>query len=88
MAASVPGQPVRLPRYVIEPLPAHGGVNLYRITAIGFGTRAGTRVVLQAVYHKPAAGPPSGRGPAPPPAGRIGWREVANWPELHAAAMH
>jgi type IV pilus assembly protein PilX len=76
--------PARLPAYLIEKLepaaagpPAH---HLYRITAIGFGTRPAIRVVLQAVYRKPAA-------PAAAPAGRIGWREIANWPELHARAI-
>jgi type IV pilus assembly protein PilX len=71
--------PARLPAYVIERLAPAGG--LYRITAIGFGTRAPVQVVLQALYHKPDA------ADAPPPAlpaGRIGWREVVNWPELHA----
>jgi type IV pilus assembly protein PilX len=86
IATSAPGQPFRLPRYVIEPLPSHGALALYRITAIGFGARAGTRVVLQAVYHKASATPPLHHGPAPPPAGRISWRDIANWPELHAAA--
>ncbi|WP_296943774.1 pilus assembly protein [uncultured Massilia sp.] len=140
--------PARLPRYLIEKLEpagadaAHG--SFYRITAIGFGMRASTWVVLQALYRKPRpappdghagehagegagaggpgqdasgggdAGPPAGQGPAqepeqspaqapaqappaapdhqpadPPrtlPAGRIGWREIANWPELHARA--
>jgi type IV pilus assembly protein PilX len=66
--------PARRPGYLIEKLgPAPG---LYRITAIGFGTRASTLVVLQALYRK--------QGPAPP--GRIGWREVVNWSELHARA--
>jgi len=36
--------------------------------------------------------PPSGAVPPPLPAAvpeqRIGWREVANWPALHAAAIH
>jgi type IV pilus assembly protein PilX len=35
---------------------------------------------------------PAGAGPPAPPAAlpeqRIGWREVANWPALHAAAIH
>lgn len=38
------------------------------------------------------AGPPSGNpAPAPAPvqlpAGRIGWREIVNWPQLHAQAI-
>ncbi|MFK3738702.1 pilus assembly protein [Massilia sp. TN1-12] len=131
--------PARLPGYLIEKLepegagPAHG--SFYRITAIGFGMRASTQVVLQTLYRKPAAdagahpeadpaadgqgarpqdeeqgegqdeapdeaqdeerdaeqeaGTPSGPDPpAPPPlpTGRIGWREIANWPALHARA--
>jgi type IV pilus assembly protein PilX len=115
--------PARLPAYLIEKLepagagpPAH---HLYRITAIGFGTRPAIRVVLQAVYRKPAApaaapaGSAGSAGPGDPPApggagaagaagaaagtappagaaapvGRIGWREIANWPELHARAI-
>ncbi len=71
------------PRYLVEliPLnPAYG--RFYRITALGFGQRAGTRVVLQSFYRAaPATGPPTTLS-----AGRIGWREVANWPALHAAA--
>lgn len=132
--------PVRLPGYLIERLtPAGVGPpagTVYRITAMGFGTRETVQVVLQALYRKlpPAAasggsgtgagtgtgtdsgpgpgsasgtgtetGPTQGAGangggtssgnppgPAPaaePPAGRIGWREVANWPALHAQAI-
>jgi type IV pilus assembly protein PilX len=110
--------PARLPAYLVEKLepvaagpPSH---HLYRITAIGFGPHAATRVVLQAVYRKPAAGgagpsaapaapaasaasaaaaalaappaPAESAGPGPP-AGRISWREIANWPELHAQAI-
>jgi type IV pilus assembly protein PilX len=53
--------PARLPRYVIELMPytrvgedaaRGGGGNFYRITAIGFGARAGTSVVLQSFYRK------------------------------------
>jgi type IV pilus assembly protein PilX len=115
--------PARLPGYLVEKLelagagPEQGSV--YRITAIGFGTRASTQVILQSLYRTavPAApggagageqeeededagdGPEpqdgAGAGPDPPrpaaapplPAGRIGWREIANWPELHARAQ-
>ena len=79
------GGVTRQPRYLIELMPfgvAHG--RFYRITALGFGPRSATRVVLQSLYRTPPA------GPGPPlawPAGRIGWREVANWPALHAAAI-
>lgn len=84
MAAGRGLLPARRPAYLIERLdPAAAGV--YRITAIGFGTRDSVQVVLQALYrkHKPAA------AAAPPgalPAGRLGWREIVNWPELHARA--
>ena len=81
--------PARLPGYLIEKLAPAGPAppqNLYRITAIGFGTRATTRVVLQAIVRTPAtAAAPSGAGP---PAGRISWREIPNWPELHARAVN
>ncbi len=54
--------PLRLPRYIIELMPyARAGEdasrrsgNFYRITAIGFGTRAHTVVVLQTFYRKAA----------------------------------
>jgi type IV pilus assembly protein PilX len=78
----------RLPGYLIERIvppgasPAMG--QFYRITAIGFGSHATTRAVLQSVYRLPPPGP--GPPPAGLPAGRIGWREIANWPQLHAEA--
>jgi Tfp pilus assembly protein PilX len=94
--------PARAPRYVVEllPGPATGaspdpgsapglgaspspGPNpgpgpTFRITAIGFGASASTRVVLQGYYQRAGSGAP---------ARRLGWREIANWPELHAAAQ-
>lgn len=89
----------RAPRYLIEliPLdPAYG--RFYRITALGFGQLASTRVVLQSFYRvAPAAGAGPPIAPAPPtgaapvinlPDHRLGWREVANWPALHAAAIY
>lgn len=115
--------PVRLPGYLIEKLAPAGADptqgSFYRITAIGFGTRASTQAILQSLYRTPAAETPGaagadeegedasededddeddepGAGPDPPrtaatppplPAGRIGWREIANWPELHARAQ-
>jgi Tfp pilus assembly protein PilX len=85
--------PTRLPRYIIERVALAGAAasdgTFYRVTAIGFGSRDTTRVVLQSYYRRPLAGAPA---PAPPaalpiaPAGRISWREIANWPELHLAA--
>lgn len=55
--------PARVPRYIIEPLvlmrPGESASKrppeLFRITAIGFGARAGTQVVLQSFYVKPNA---------------------------------
>jgi type IV pilus assembly protein PilX len=162
--------PARLPAYVIERVAPAGAAaeqgTFYRITAIGFGTRTATRVVLQSLYRLPPPEPAAdgggsgagngggnengvdngnnngdqhgngndnaggggggGRGagdggdgngsgngngnganngsgsgsgtdngnpaPAQPqrrqfPAGRIGWREIANWTELHARAQ-
>jgi Tfp pilus assembly protein PilX len=80
--------PVRAPRYIIELIPMAGAPpgsgSLYRITAIGFGAREGTQVVLQSFYRKAAS-----TGPAIAlPRGRIAWREVANWSELHEAAAN
>jgi type IV pilus assembly protein PilX len=116
-----------LPAYVIERIMPAGAAaqmgSFYRVTAIGFGTRTSTRVVLQSLVRLPppaggaggdhghgndgdegqgdgnddAHGRNSGNGsgdrpPARPqerrlPAGRIGWREIANWDELHAHAV-
>ena len=60
--------PARPPRYIIElmPFPRAGEdageavANFYRITAMGFGARDATRVVLQSFYRKsdPAEAPP------------------------------
>jgi type IV pilus assembly protein PilX len=69
--------PAAAPRYVIELLP--GPKPLFRITALGVGADPATMVVLQSYYRRAAAGFP-GR--------RLGWREIANWPELHRAASH
>ena len=77
--------PARRPAYLIERLGPESG--LYRITAIGFGARASTLVVLQALYRKPDPAAPPTQPPPTLPIGRIGWREVVNWPELHARAQ-
>lgn len=89
--------PARLPRYIIELIPLAGAAPadgaVYRITAIGFGSRETTRVVLQSYYRKPASASaaqqatPATPPPAQIPAGRISWREIANWPELHQATL-
>lgn len=93
--------PARLPGYLIEKLASAGGAppqTLFRITAIGFGTRATTQVVLQAIVRRPAATVPPAAPTDPPapgtpagagsPTGRISWRDIPNWPELHARAHH
>jgi len=92
--------PARPPAYLIEKIvPPGAGEPLgsfYRITAVGFGSRGTTQTVLQSVYRKPkpvspgGTVPPAGNAaPAPVqlPAGRISWREIANWPQLHAQAI-
>ena len=84
--------PARAPAYLIEKIAPPTATapmgSFYLITAIGFGSRATTRVVLQSVYRKPQPPPAGGTAPAVDlPAGRIGWREVGNWPQLHAKAV-
>jgi type IV pilus assembly protein PilX len=109
--------PARLPAYVIEriapPRATAALGSFYRVTAIGFGTRASTQVVLQSLVRLPlpradGAGQDHGHGNERDeghdngnedahgrgggddlrlPAGRIGWREIANWDELHARAQ-
>ena len=64
MATGAGTLPALPPRYIIELMPfARAGedasqpsVNFYRITAVGFGSRSTTRVVLQSVYRKSTAG--------------------------------
>ena len=75
-------EPFRRPRYLAERLPRPGGGFFYRITVIGFGSRSDTEVVLQSIYRRAADAPPGASGPS----GRLSWREIANWRELHAAA--
>lgn len=90
--------PFKRPRYIIElvvPDAVDGAApvsgHLYRVTAIGFGSRPTSEVVLQSFYRKPestgsekAAG--FGADELPIPAKRMSWREVANWRELRDAA--
>ncbi|AKU21859.1 hypothetical protein [Massilia sp. NR 4-1] len=76
--------PFARPRYVIErlpySLPGEGAStpphHYYRVTAIGFGPRPSAEVVLQATLADKAEAP----------AGRLSWREISNWRELHEAA--
>ena len=71
--------PFRRPRYFAERLARPGGGFYYRVTVIGFGNRPGTETVLQSTYRRAVDAPPG-------PSGRLSWREIANWRELHAAA--
>lgn len=80
--------PAKQPRYIIELVPfgmndvhtAEGEVvNLYRVTSIGFGVRESTQVVLQTFYRKVGNGGHSNRMPN----GRLSWREISNWKEMH-----
>lgn len=80
----------RLPRYIIELMSyakageaeLKGGVTyFYRITALGFGLRETTQVMLQTYYGKVG----TGTAEAPVPGGRFDWREIPNWRELHDA---
>lgn len=82
--------PARQPRYVIELIPdgmsdvyaTEGSAgNLYRVTSIGFGVRESTQVVLQTFYRKADDGSGSTRIPT----GRLSWREISNWREMHDA---
>ena len=60
MATGGGSAPARPPQYIIEALPVRRAgedasspmQNVYRITAMGFGARESTRVVLQSVYRK------------------------------------
>lgn len=63
--------PARAPRYIVEAVRSHGGWQadqlqsasaegaryLFRVTAIGYGAREETQVVLQTTLFKPAASP-------------------------------
>lgn len=91
--------PGKLPRYLIELLtlqseapPAAGEAAqaVYRITAIGFGMRESTHVVLQAVYRRervPNELKESEEGPVYRyRSQRLSWREIPNWQELRDAS--
>lgn len=88
--------PARLPRYLIELLDAtepelasdgkavHA---IYRITAVGFGMRSSTHVVLQAVYRRDRIPNEAEESKEEPPyyyrSRRLSWREIPHWQELH-----
>lgn len=83
--------PAALPRYIIEPIAFNKRkdqsgreepVYLYRITALGFGLRDTTTVVLQTFYGKVNGESPD----LPLPKGRLSWREIPNWEELYDAS--
>ncbi|HZW13087.1 MAG TPA: PilX N-terminal domain-containing pilus assembly protein [Noviherbaspirillum sp.] len=76
--------PARLPRYIIERFSRTGGEDsapmvFYRITALGFGMRETTQVMLQSFYR------PDHADGSPGPKGRFGWREISNWREVRSA---
>ncbi|MFL9881354.1 PilX N-terminal domain-containing pilus assembly protein [Herbaspirillum rhizosphaerae] len=79
-AASLAARP---PRYLIELITvgksaaSASAVQRLRVTAVGFGSRESTQVVLQSIYTIHAA-PDS---PYKPPV-RISWREIGNWQEI------
>lgn len=83
--------PAVLPRYIIELVPymktgaVAGGEApsfVYRITAVGFGMRNTTTVVLQTFYRKAVDNGAENHMPK----GRLSWREISNWKELHDAS--
>lgn len=83
--------PAREPRYVIELMVDHKVSQLtgkpayfYRITAIGYGARVDTQVVLQSVYRKRQAVALT-EEQSSITTGRLSWRELINWHELHTA---
>lgn len=79
-AASLTSRP---PRYLIElitvgkPGASASALQRLRVTAVGFGSRNSTQVVLQSIYTIHTA-PDS---PYKPPV-RISWREIGNWQEI------
>ena len=92
--ADEPESSSRLPRYIIELIPFTSTIagkddvtSLYRITAMGFGMRDTTQVMLQTFYRKAAAISPNETVTASLPSGRLSWREVSNWQELRHAAL-
>jgi type IV pilus assembly protein PilX len=78
MATGAGALPASLPGLVIEQMPQPSGAvaaDYYRITSVGFGTRASTYVVLQSVVRVSKGGKKA----------RLSWRELGNWREQHDA---
>ena len=80
--------PANTPTYIIEVLngsrkDAEGSdapmERTYRVTALGYGSKEKTQVVLQTTYRKSTQGADALR------AGRLSWREIMNWEELRDA---
>lgn len=91
-------QPAMLPRYLIELLTPESEIpivdgeaaqGVYRITAIGFGMRVSTHVVLQAVYQRERMPNELRENAEDPPyfyrSRRLSWREIPHWQELRDA---
>ncbi len=79
------GAPSSSPRYLIEVLatpdkdkekPEAATSPLFRITALGYGSRDNVQAVLQSYYRKSATGANGLK------MGRLSWREILNWEEL------
>ncbi len=78
MATGAGSLPASLPGLVIERMPVPPGAaaaDYYRITSVGFGSEAGSHVVLQSVVRVGQGGKQT----------RLSWREVGNWREQHDA---
>lgn len=91
-------QPALVPRYLIELLTPESEIpvvdgeaaqGVYRITAIGFGMRPSTHVVLQMVYQRERIPNELRESPEDPPyfyrSRRLSWREIPHWQELRDA---
>lgn len=101
-AAGMGPLPALPPRYMIEllshapedqPVAGEAAQAVYRITAIGFGMRETTHVVLQAVYRRERIPDESsepdtlGEGPLYRyRSSRLSWREIPHWQELRDAS--
>lgn len=90
--------PAMSPRYLIELLSTLPEASpsdsetihaVYRITAVGFGMRASTHVVLQAVYRRDRVSQELKKSEEDSPyrfqSRRLSWREIPHWQELHDA---
>jgi type IV pilus assembly protein PilX len=78
MASGAGALPASLPGIVVEQIPVPPGAvpgDYFRITSVGFGSRASSYVVLQSIVRVTTGGKKT----------RLSWREVGNWREQHDA---